>query len=256
MIRLRGALGATLFAIAASPLGAQARQTESDEYTRYELLEPGSAKFRIVYDVTATTAGATYFFNPIRKGSLASNESVSDRATGKPLEFDVVGAAVARAGGVRSQDTTQTYIRVKLTRPVPADGGEARVLIDKTYEDASSYFLRGDTIVFSRPLGIKRNAVVLPKGYELVSCNFPSQVLQETDGRIGITFWNNTPAEAPLMMRAVRVGPTVSGAAGVERRGEVGGPRAPESRDRLLPPATRDARVRFVSRLHGIAARN
>jgi hypothetical protein len=108
---------------------------------------------------------------------------VSDRATGKPLEFDVVGAAVARTGGVRTQDSTQTYIRVKLTRPVPADGGEARVLIDKTYEDASSYFLRGDTIVFSRPLGIKRNAVVLPKGYELVSCNFPSQVLQETDGR-------------------------------------------------------------------------
>src|SRR6476646_931352 len=190
MIRLRGAAGATLIAIAASPLGAHARQTESDESTRYELLEPGSAKFRIVYEVTATTPGATSFFNPISHG----------------------GAAVARTGGVRSQDSTQTYIRVKLTRAVPADGGEARALIDKTYEDASSYFLRGDTIVFSRPLGIKRNAVVLPKGYELVSCNFPSQVLQEIDGRIGITFWNNTPSEAPLLMRAVRVGPKVSGA--------------------------------------------
>jgi len=217
MIRLRGAIGvAPLFglAIVARPLAAQlrARQTESDEYTRYELLEPGSAKFRIIYEVTATTAGATYFFNPIRKGSVASNESVSDRATGKPLEFDVVGATVAREGGVRSQDTTQTYIRVKLTHAVPVDGGEARLLIDKTYEDASSYFLRGDTIVFSRPLGIKRNAVVLPKGYELVSCNFPSQVLQESDGRVGITFWNNTPAEAPLMMRAVRVGGRMPGA--------------------------------------------
>ncbi len=223
MRRRRGAVG--LFRVLASlivacvmtastprSVEAQARQTESDEYTRYELLEPGSAKFRIIYEVTATTAGATYFFNPIRKGSVASNESVSDRATGKPLQFDVVGAAAARDGGVRSQDTTQTYIRVKLTHPVPADGGEARLLIDKTYEDASSYLLRGDTIVFSRPLGIKRNAVVLPKGYELVSCNFPSQVLQENDGRIGITFWNNTPAEAPLMMRAVRVGPKVSGA--------------------------------------------
>jgi hypothetical protein len=69
MIRLRGAVGATLFAIAASPLGAQARQTESDEYTRYELLEPGSAKFRIVYEVTATTPGATYFFNPSARGA-------------------------------------------------------------------------------------------------------------------------------------------------------------------------------------------
>lgn len=203
---------AGMIALGARRLGAQARQTEADEYTRYELLEPGSAKFRIVYEVTATTAGATYFFNPIRKGSVASNESVSDRATGKPLQFDVVGSAEARAGGVRSQDSTQTYIRVKLTHPVPADGGEARVLIDKTYEDATSYFLRGDTIVFSRPLGIKRNAVVLPKGYELISCNFPSQVLQESDGRIGIAFWNITPAEAPLMMRAVKVGAKVSGA--------------------------------------------
>src|SRR5215831_17817887 len=205
-------LGALALAIFAPSLSAQARQTQSGDYTRYELLEPGSAKFRILYEVTATTAGALYFFNPIRKGSVASNESVSDRATGKPLQFDVVGAAVARQGGVRSQDTTQTYIRVKLTRAVPADGGEARILIDKTYEDTSSYFLRGDTIVFSRPLGIKRNAVVLPKGYELVSCNFPSQVLQESDGRIGITFWNNTPSEAPLMMRAVKVGAKVSGA--------------------------------------------
>jgi len=177
-------------------------QTESDAYTRYELLAPGSAKFRIVYEVTATTPGATSYFNPIRKGSVASNESVFDRATGKPLEFDVVGSAVARAGGVRNNDTSQTYIRVKLARPVPADGGEARVLIDKTYEDATSYYMRGDTLVFNRPLGIKRNAVVLPAGYEIVSCNFPSQVLQESDGKIAISFWNNTPSEAPLVLRA------------------------------------------------------
>ena len=76
------------------------------------------------------------------------------------------------------------------------------MLIDKTYEDATSYFMRGDTLVFTRPLGIKRNAVVLPPGYELVSCNFPSQVLQESDGRVGISFWNDSPAEAPLTLRA------------------------------------------------------
>jgi len=164
------AFGITLTAVAAAGASAQAApQTESDAYTRYELLAPGSAKFRIVYEVTATTAGATYYFNPIRKGSVASNESVSDRATGKPLEFDVVGSAVAQAGGVRNRDTSQTYIRVKLARPVPANGGEARVLIDKTYEDATSYYMRGDTLVFNRPLGIKRNAVVLPAGYEIIS---------------------------------------------------------------------------------------
>ena len=178
------------------------RQTESDAYTRYELLAPGSAKFRIIYEVTASTPGATYYFNPIRKGSVATDESVFDRATGKPLVFDVVGSAVARAGGVRSNDTSQTYIRVALARPVPSDGGEGRVLIVKTYEDATSYFMRGDTLVFTRPLGIKRNAVVLPKGYELISSSFPAQVLQEPDGRVGISFWNNTPSEAAVTMRA------------------------------------------------------
>jgi hypothetical protein len=206
-----------LMAIVATIASAQSRpQIESDAYTRYELLAPGTAKFRIIYEVTATTAGATYYFNPIRKGSVASNESVFDRATGKPLQFDVVGAAVAQAGGVRNRDTSQTYIRVKLARPVPAAGGEARVLIDKTYEDTTSYFMRGDTLVFTRPLGIKRDAIVLPAGYEIISSNFPSQVLQEADGRIGISFWNASPAEAPVTLRArpsKKLGPAISSVA-------------------------------------------
>jgi hypothetical protein len=199
------ALGASLLVpvfSAAHGQGGPARQTEGDAYTRYELLAPGSAKFRIIYEVTATTPGATYYFNPIRKGSVATDESVSDRATGTPLVFDVVGQAVATAGGVRGSDSTQTYIRVKLSRPVPADGGEARVLILKTYEDAASYFAQGDVIVFTRSLGIKRNTVVLPPGYEVVSCNYPSQVIQQDDGRVAISFWNGTPAEAPLTLRA------------------------------------------------------
>jgi hypothetical protein len=205
------ALGSTsALILATATLAAQAsteppRQTEADAYTRYELLRPGSAKFRIIYEVTATTPGARYYFNPIRKGSVASDERVTDRATGAPLAFDVVNGIAAKAGGVRGADSTQEYIRVTLARPVPLDGGEARVLIDKTYEDAKSYYLEGDDLVFNRPLGIKRNAVVLPNGFELVACNYPSQVLQEADGRIKISFWNATPAEAPLVLRARKV---------------------------------------------------
>lgn len=193
-------LGAATVQVGAQ--GAPSRQTEADAYTRYELLAPGTAKFRILYDVTATTAGATYYFNPIRTGSIATDERVVDRATGRPLVFDVVGAAAARAGGMRVADSTAQYIRVTLARPVPGDGGEARVLIDKTYEDAKSYFIDGTTLVFNRPLGIKRNAVVLPVGYELESSNYPAQILQQPDGRIAVSFWNNTPAEAPLVLRA------------------------------------------------------
>ena len=195
---LLSALTCASFARAQTP----ARQTESDAYTRYELLAPGSAKFRITYEVTATTAGVTSYFNPIRRGSVSTDESVLDRATGKPLPFEEVGAAAAREGGVRG-DSLQMYIRVRLARPVPPDGGEQRVLILKTYADSTSYFTRGDTIVFSRPLGIKRNAIVLPSGYELVSSSFPAQVLQEQDGRVGISFWNNTPSEAAVTLRAV-----------------------------------------------------
>lgn len=201
------AAAAALFIVAtAAPasIGAQQapRQTEGDAYTRYELLAPGSGKFRIIYEVSATTPGATHYYNPIRIGSVASDESVHDRATGRPLPFREVGGAVARTNGLPGADTSGRYIEVTLARPVPREG-EARVLIDKTYLDTASYMMRGDTIVFTRSLGIKRNAVVLPSGYELVSSNFPSQVIEERDGRVGVSFWNNTPSAAPLTLRAV-----------------------------------------------------
>ena len=198
---LIGGLAIVPFASEA-PAQAAARQTEADAYTRYELLAPATGKFRIVYEVTATTAGATHYFNPIRMGSVASDESVFDRASGRPLPFEEVGAAVARAGGIRVSDSAQRYIRVTLARPVPRDG-EQRILIIKTYEDRASYLMRGDTIVFRRGLGIKRNAVVLPEGYELLSSTFPAQVLQEPDGRVGISFWNATPSEAAVTITAV-----------------------------------------------------
>lgn len=202
---------AALLVAAASPAAAQAPQTESDGYTRYELLAPGSHKFRILYEITASTPDATAYYNPIRPGSTASDEHVSDRATGRKLEFKVVPGSVAKSGGVRGAGPDSEYIRAALARPVPADGGEGRVFIDKTYEDAKSYYQEGDTIVFDRPLGVKRNAVVLPAGYELVSCNYPAQVLQEKDGRIKIAFWNNTPAQAPLIVKA-RPSPGLSAA--------------------------------------------
>ena len=191
-------------AICAPAVSAQAPQTDADHYTRYELLAPGSAKFRIIYEVTATTAGATRYFNPIRRGSIATDESVVDRMTGQPLKFEVVRGDVARAGGVRGADSTGEYIMVHLSRAVPP-GGEQRILIDKTYEDATSYMAGGDTLVFTRPLGIKKNSVVLPVGYELTSVNYPSQVRQEADGRIQVSFINVGTAQVPYIVKARRL---------------------------------------------------
>lgn len=179
---------------------APPRQTEADAYTRYELLAPETAQFRILYDVTATAAGARYYFNPIRKGSEASRESVTDRSTGEALAFDVVPGAEASKGGVPDAEPDMEFIRVRLARPV-APGGQARIRIDKTYKDAASWFREGDLVVFKRSLGIKRNTIVLPAGYEVVFCNVPSQVRTEADGRIAISFVNPLPDAASLVLK-------------------------------------------------------
>ena len=186
--------------IVLAPMWVSAQNRAEDEYTRYELLAPESASFRITYDVTATTGGAKFFFNPIRKGSEATDESVVDLMTGKPLRFTVVTGEQAKAAGLADADRDTSYIKVELARPVP-DGGEVRMRILKTYKDAKSYFREGDAIVFNRSLGIKRNAIVLPKNYEIVGANVPVQVIEETDGRIAASFMNTYPGEAPLVLR-------------------------------------------------------
>jgi hypothetical protein len=179
-------------------------QTETDEYTRYELLAPETASFKIFYEVAATTAGAKFFYNPIRKGSSASDESVYDAMLGTPLHFEVVSGAEARKDPLMSDaDLATNYIKVTLARPVP-EHGLGRVLIVKTYQDAKSYYLDGKTLVFSRPLGIKRNKVVLPAGYEVVGLTVPSQILTEKDGRIAISFLHPGEGEAPLVLRAIK----------------------------------------------------
>lgn len=183
---------------------AHGEQTETDEYTRYELLAPETASFKIYYEVTATTAGAKYFYNPIRKGSVATDESVLDAMSGKPLPFEVVHGMDARKDPLMPKaDPDTDYIRVTLARPV-REHGQGRVIILKTYKDAKSYFTDGAGIVFNRPLGIKRNKIVLPPGYEVTGCTVPSQILTEPDGRIAVSFMHAGTGEAPLVLHALK----------------------------------------------------
>jgi hypothetical protein len=195
--RVLAALAATSIANAA-PV-----QTEADEYTRYELLAPETSSFKIYYEVTATAAGAKFFYNPIRKGSTASDEHVYDAMLGKPLRFEVVSGAEARKDPVMADaDPATDYIKVTLARPVP-ENGQGRIVILKTYQDAKSYHLDGNALVFDRPLGIKRNKVVLPPGYEVVGLTVPSQILTEKDGRVAVSFLHAGSGEAPLVLRAL-----------------------------------------------------
>src|ERR1700760_3433543 len=205
-----------MIAAVASPAHAGSANASQDEYTLYELLAPASASFKITYEVTATSSGAKAFWNPIRKGSVASDEAVFDVMTGAPLPFAQVSGAQAKAHGMGGAELDSDYIEVHLARPVPADGGQARLRIVKTYQDAKSYFAQGDAIVFDRPLGIRRNAIVLPAGYQL------------TAGGGGAA------GAGPDRARATRRA------------------RAPGSRHRLLPAGAPDQRVRALPRLHRV----
>jgi hypothetical protein len=193
---------AVLFVLAAGRTSSaqDAPQTQTDDYTRYELETPGSGAFHILYDVSATTAGARFFYNGIRAGAEEEVHRVVDLHTGAPLAWEVVDGAHARAHGHPRADLDGRYIKVTLARPVP-EGGQGRVRIDKTYVDAKSYYVDGTDVLFDRSLGIRRNAVVLPPGYELVEANYPVQVDTEEDGRIRVSFMNPGPGAVDFRVR-------------------------------------------------------
>jgi len=189
---------------AVSPAPVEERPLETDEYSLYELLDPESASFHILYEVTAIDPGATVFFNPIRKGSAASGESVRDRATSRPLQFEEVSGEEARRSGLPGADPDTHYIRIHLPHPVPPDGG-IRLLIEKTYQDPKSYLRKGeDRIVFTRTLGIRRNAIVMPAGYEVTACNVPAQILTQPDGRLRVSLMHTGPEALPVTIEARR----------------------------------------------------
>ena len=169
---------------------ARGQYISADTYTRYELLPPDTHQFKIYYEVTETRAGARYHFNQIREGSEASDESVIDLATGKPLKFEVVTGTQAKLDSpAENFGPNARYIKVFLAHPI-AERSEYRLAIIKTYKDDKSYYSEGDQIVFKRPLGIPRDSIVLPLGYEIVFCSVATQVLRESDGRLKLAFVN------------------------------------------------------------------
>jgi hypothetical protein len=195
-----------LFVICAAGGVARAQFISGDTYTRYELLAPETHQFKIYYEVTETRAGARYHFNEIREGSEVSDESVIDLASGKPLKFEVVTGTQAKTDSPNANFPADAhYIRVALAHPVPA-GGEYRLAIIKTYKDEKSYYTEGDRIVYKRPLGIPRDSVVLPPGYEIVSCSVATQVLRGIDGRLKLAFVNpGSGGQLEVLIRAKKL---------------------------------------------------
>src|SRR2546422_6282342 len=152
---MRRSMTALLLAVASLPgVVAQPQETVQDEYAVYDLLAPDTGAFRTVYEVSVTTPGATTFLDRIGSGlsfAPGADDSVVDMMTGAALKFEQV----------------TNGIQVHLARPVPTDGGQARLRIVKTYKDAKSYHRAGDALAFERSIGLRRAAFVLPAGYQL-----------------------------------------------------------------------------------------
>ena len=175
-----------LLLLAMSPAHAQNR-TE-DEYIRFELLQPETNSISVTHDVSAVTPGAKTYSDPIPAGVQVSGISVIDLMTGTPLTFKQT------SGG----------IDVTLARPVP-DGGQARIRILETFKDPKGYHRdarAGNDVIFTWLLNIRRAAIVLPAGSELVGANVPVQLIQEGDGRLAANFMNLYPVDVPLVIKA------------------------------------------------------
>ncbi|MBM3751010.1 MAG: hypothetical protein FJW21_07490 [Acidimicrobiia bacterium] len=160
------------------PAGPSSTLFSQEAYTQYEILEPGSEAFAITYLLESARAGATEITNATRAGSMGTNISVFDPRTGQPVKFTYdLGA------------NGQYAIRATLPFAVP-EGGIGRVLIYKTYTDARTYQVSGDTITWVRSLSGYRLGVVLPKGYAFVSSNVAAQMSTLPDGRLKLAFAN------------------------------------------------------------------
>ena len=196
---------ARTFGLLLTLLTASAAFAQRD-FTVYELLPPDTHRFAIVYDVSTSTEGSKFFLNPIRPGSKVSDERVIDLATGKELKFENVDGKTAKADGIRPASTPDDalFLKVTLAAPVPKTG-QARIRIYKVYEDAPSYFGQGDRLIFDRPLGIRRNVVVLPKGYELIGSSVPSIVSTQADGRVRISMLNDRDDQLPVKITGRRL---------------------------------------------------
>ena len=211
-------------------------QTATDQYARYELGTPDTATFRVSYEVSATTAGATRYVDPLRQGTTVNQATATDLMTGQPLAVTPSGTALV----------------VTFLRPVPQKG-QGRIRIDKTVKTvksgATGYVMTRGLGVFTEVLNTRRGVVVLPSGFELVGCNMPSQVLTEADGRVSVAFMNQAPGDATLVVK-IRAGGQVGPAAArtpltAARSWEPPPAQGPTERARLAERAHQDRDITY-----------
>lgn len=186
---------------AARPLD---RLFTQEAYTEYALLDdPATASFRIMYMPLEREPGARTLINGTRHGSDGGDIAVWDPRSGEALDFEYIGGEEAMKRKLRGRFRPEDhYIVARLTRPVPV-GGEGRVVIEKTYKDARTYYSDGpNKIIWVRGLSPMRFGVILPEGYRLDSVNIASQLSTLADGRLKLALTSPSGGRSPITIRA------------------------------------------------------
>ena len=250
----------------AAPSWAQTpqRQTQEDDYTRYELLGPDTAQFRILYEVTATTAGAPYLLQRHPQGQHRHRRTCRRHDDGAAAE---VGDRQRRAGAEgRAPDRRPRHRMVEGASG--AAGAERRRSPRPHRQD-----LQGSEELFPRRRHDRVRSIAghSPQRGRAAGGLSPDLVQRAVAGDEHGRWPRHDHVHEPRTCRGAardsrQAGPGAVHAEGVNRArsaehrhdGVAGrapvGSRAPGSRDRLLPERSVDALLQPLPRLHGVAS--
>ena len=126
-MRLSRFTSVMLLALAtAGPAAAQGQPYYAhDNHTEYDLLDPSSHAFAIVYFLTERRVGATVVLNQTRSGSAGSDISVFDPVSGEPLEFEYLTGAELTGDGT-AEDVHRTRCDVRCPDDAAQQAGAER----------------------------------------------------------------------------------------------------------------------------------
>jgi hypothetical protein len=168
-------------------------RAEQDREIIYWLHTPETHQFSFSHDFNIVRPGQKYAHSFVRKGSTVTDDiTFIDLDTGKRLKTQkVTGKDVNELGYYpEPTDAEDIVVQGELLAPVP-NGGSVRIRVKETYTDAERYYVdKNGGFVWDRTFGRPRNVMVLPSGWMLVSCSFPSIISEDKEGRIVVELNN------------------------------------------------------------------
>lgn len=179
-------------------------RAEQDREIIYWLHAPETHQFSFSHDFNIVRPGQKYAHSFVRKGSTVTDDiTFIDLDTGKRLKTQkVTGKDVNELGYYPDPtDAGDVVVQGELLAPVP-NGGSIRIRVKETYTDAERYYVdKNGEFVWDRTFGRPRNVMVLPSGWMLVSCSFPSIISEDKEGRIVVELNNPHNDELHVVLR-------------------------------------------------------